>query len=74
MEDLRIYHEVLFQSPQWGSNSKGVDKNERRIENEEFQSPQWGSNSKVITNSNLKAVVLFQSPQWGSNSKVNPPT
>ena len=36
----------LFQSPQWGSNSKG------RIiflflRGRKFQSPQWGSNSKV---------------------------
>ena len=36
---------TLFQSPQWGSNSKGFRKiiPARTLR---FQSPQWGSNSK----------------------------
>ena len=35
----------MFQSPQWGSNSKGLHK--FCCPNESwFQSPQWGSNSK----------------------------
>ena len=36
----------IFQSPQWGSNSK-VDKIKFTFAQLEFQSPQWGSNSKV---------------------------
>ena len=36
---------AMFQSPQWGDNSKaGVIEQLLRIE--EFQSPQWGDNSK----------------------------
>ena len=37
----------MFQSPQWGSNSKGLEKTKRRLAKRWFQSPQWGSNSKV---------------------------
>ena len=36
---------TLFQSPQWGSNSKGFNPSEFAKVNS-FQSPQWGSNSK----------------------------
>ena len=35
----------LFQSPQWGSNSKANKKASRKLA-KAFQSPQWGSNSK----------------------------
>ena len=39
---------LLFQSPQWGSNSKDyLGQQIIVLENTEFQSPQWGSNSKV---------------------------
>ena len=38
----------LFQSPQWGSNSK-EDIGGSEVLKEWFQSPQWGSNSKVIS-------------------------
>ena len=34
-----------FQSPQWGSNSKVLQKYMSEAE-AVFQSPQWGSNSK----------------------------
>ena len=61
----------VFQSPQWGSNSK-----DRQIRQPpllvEFQSPQWGSNSKVGALFMLSQQKSFQSPQWGSNSKVDP--
>ena len=36
----------MFQSPQWGDNSK-VDIDFDVVEELEFQSPQWGDNSKV---------------------------
>ena len=37
----------MFQSPQWGSNSKGEP--ERYFPGGRlFQSPQWGSNSKAV--------------------------
>ena len=59
----------MFQSPQWGSNSKEIVKrHDSTIA--EFQSPQWGSNSKEYESECQKAISLFQSPQWGSNSKV----
>ena len=35
----------MFQSPQWGSNSK-VDIEYCAMFSNMFQSPQWGSNSK----------------------------
>ena len=57
-----------FQSPQWGSNSKGF-KYFLIFSFSWFQSPQWGSNSKVRVANATAAVVRFQSPQWGSNSK-----
>ena len=61
----------MFQSPQWGSNSKGSEQFLVRI-NARFQSPQWGSNSKAYNIGRNVSVVVFQSPQWGSNSKVIP--
>ena len=41
------FEAVGFQSPQWGSNSKG---NVEELNNNlsVFQSPQWGSNSKDV--------------------------
>ena len=36
----------MFQSPQWGSNSKNNTAGATPAEYE-FQSPQWGSNSKT---------------------------
>ena len=37
----------MFQSPQWGSNSKVNTTKTTIMANGAFQSPQWGSNSKV---------------------------
>ena len=37
----------MFQSPQWGSNSK-VDRQGQAQQTAVFQSPQWGSNSKAL--------------------------
>ena len=60
----------MFQSPQWGSNSKeGTFYAVKNVL--AFQSPQWGSNSKVLKEDVLCNTHLFQSPQWGSNSKVS---
>ena len=39
----------MFQSPQWGSNSKVPYKQTLEII-DVFQSPQWGSNSKAKEN------------------------
>ena len=36
----------LFQSPQWGSNSKASTRLSQMRAPSKFQSPQWGSNSK----------------------------
>ena len=36
----------MFQSPQWGSNSKD-EHNIKTKHFKRFQSPQWGSNSKA---------------------------
>ena len=58
----------MFQSPQWGSNSKAGKKEVANLF-AEFQSPQWGSNSKVPIWSRMAIKAMFQSPQWGSNSK-----
>ena len=61
----------MFQSPQWGSNSKVNGYTDKKgVYHHPFQSPQWGSNSKV-EGVMLKAscCTVFQSPQWGSNSK-----
>ena len=41
-----------FQSPQWGSNSKGSHFFIVR-KTPEFQSPQWGSNSKASASYNV---------------------
>ena len=38
---------VAFQSPQWGSNSKGMSPSWKTVIDLKFQSPQWGSNSKA---------------------------
>ena len=59
----------MFQSPQWGSNSKGDVRTVLHLL-VEFQSPQWGSNSKGFSRQWGTFRVPFQSPQWGSNSKV----
>ena len=60
----------MFQSPQWGSNSKGFKAvMGPKAQVAMFQSPQWGSNSKDIDKEDEEGVSLFQSPQWGSNSK-----
>ena len=60
---------ATFQSPQWGSNSKGLVQSVE-IEDDLFQSPQWGSNSKVFLQKMYACYDMeFQSPQWGSNSK-----
>ena len=61
--------QVQFQSPQWGSNSKGIDA-VATLDNKAFQSPQWGSNSKGTFRQDIFFFREFQSPQWGSNSKV----
>ena len=60
----------VFQSPQWGSNSKEKLSKRERF-GVLFQSPQWGSNSKGDQLVCEIILALFQSPQWGSNSKVN---
>ena len=39
-------YEMLFQSPQWGSNSKELFADCYEWLVNAFQSPQWGSNSK----------------------------
>ena len=59
----------MFQSPQWGSNSKGANELCKKLELIEFQSPQWGSNSKDSYAKKRRYRYWFQSPQWGSNSK-----
>ena len=65
------YYEVLFQSPQWGDNSKALEDDRAEFQIGKFQSPQWGDNSKVLVYSgNSKIRSEFQSPQWGDNSKV----
>ena len=58
----------MFQSPQWGDNSKGV-KLFRERNPLSFQSPQWGDNSKAVEEARLEKARKFQSPQWGDNSK-----
>ena len=40
-----VVYIILFQSPQWGSNSKEEQLHQVRYYHR-FQSPQWGSNSK----------------------------
>ena len=58
----------MFQSPQWGSNSKWLDAGYRECEG--CFSPR---NGEVILNGVpfFKVCILeFQSPQWGSNSKA----
>ena len=63
--------QFMFQSPQWGSNSKdGVMKATEFLGL--FQSPQWGSNSKDRTPKGASWMNGFQSPQWRNNSKVKP--
>ena len=59
----------MFQSPQWGSNSKDT-RPDNAVTYNEFQSPQWGSNSKDVQEKYKGFALEFQSPQWGSNSKV----
>ena len=59
---------ALFQSPQWGDNSKGCSSALSMALNW-FQSPQWGDNSKVGGMDFDIDEVAFQSPQWGDNSK-----
>ena len=59
---------IKFQSPQWGSNSKGDHETIRKVLYP-FQSPQWGSNSKEAFSGLYEYLNKFQSPQWGSNSK-----
>ena len=53
----------MFQSPQWGSNSKEEAYSEM-VSSDEFQSPQWGSNSKAVKDV-LKAMPLGFSPRNG---------
>ena len=59
---------ILFQSPQWGNNSK-VEVSEDTKYSIEFQSPQWGNNSKAHGDGTISVTSVFQSPQWGNNSK-----
>ena len=61
---------VSFQSPQWGDNSKVIQKRNSIILDTMFQSPQWGDNSKVRVKKDKWGTERFQSPQWGDNSKV----
>ena len=65
---FRTFLNNLFQSPQWGDNSKGRPMN---LDDAEywFQSPQWGDNSKVNGEVLKYTKLEFQSPQWGDNSK-----
>ena len=58
----------VFQSPQWGSNSKEFSLTHGLLVRL-FQSPQWGSNSKALFYLVGGFTYTFQSPQWGSNSK-----
>ena len=55
----------MFQSPQWGDNSK-VEELEKEMEFDLFQSPQWGDNSKGNGNfeESLEIDVRF-SPRNG---------
>ena len=53
----------MFQSPQWGSNSK-VMEDELEMDMKSFQSPQWGSNSKVLNRNCLRMYLSF-SPRNG---------
>ena len=53
----------LFQSPQWGSNSKDTALI-LQLNVGTFQSPQWGSNSKANTNERIITLSDF-SPRNG---------
>ena len=48
----------MFQSPQWGSNSK-ASEGKKAVLISQFQSPQWGSNSKgeIILTLGIEACV-----------------
>ena len=39
--------QMMFQSPQWGDNSKVATAASNIYISDQFQSPQWGDNSKV---------------------------
>ena len=54
----------LFQSPQWGSNSKANKKASRKLA-KAFQSPQWGSNSKAVLNEPVAGDNTGFSPRNG---------
>ena len=60
----------MFQSPQWGSNSKVDTKTRDELLGHESFSPR---NGEVILKLAKVAAYIpreaFQSPQWGSNSK-----
>ena len=59
----------MFQSPQWGSNSK--DNQFLKIFLTQSFSPRNGEAIlKVKDEANGYSFKEFQSPQWGSNSKV----
>ena len=59
----------MFQSPQWGNNSKAA-LYAKLVGAKGFQSPQWGNNSKDSWQVRTNTGKGFQSPQWGNNSKV----
>ena len=60
----------MFQSPQWGDNSKAGSTS--NVVNIYIRfSPRNGEIIlKVTNNSSHKTLVQFQSPQWGDNSKA----
>ena len=60
--------ELLFQSPQWGSNSKADFLKE--YDRLSSFSPRNGEVIlKYYIAPRLGQIMKFQSPQWGSNSK-----
>ena len=61
----------VFQSPQWGDNSKGILFG-RRYRMQGF-SPRNGEIILKFEGDDIVCkAVLFQSPQWGDNSKGYP--
>ena len=55
----------MFQSPQWGSNSKAESGEQITYSSREFQSPQWGSNSKGFALLISVCTILVSVPAMG---------
>ena len=55
----------MFQSPQWGSNSKDNIELDSVVSAYKFQSPQWGSNSKGLGNATMVPLKPVSVPAMG---------